>query len=96
MKALADHWSKLLSNYSIESGDEKLNRMVNIWNPYQCMVTFNVAPASHFETGIGRGMGFRDSNQDLLGCAPGQRDASSRSCRCSSSTQDGSITSISL
>ena len=68
MKGLADHWSKLLSNYSIESRDEKLNRMVNIWNPYQCMVTFNMSrSASYFETGIGRGMGFRDSNQDLLG-----------------------------
>ncbi|HXJ21441.1 MAG TPA: glycosyl transferase, partial [Polyangia bacterium] len=68
MKALADHWSRLLSNYSIESSDEKLNRMVNIWNPYQCMVTFNMSrSASYFETGIGRGMGFRDSNQDLLG-----------------------------
>src|SRR6478609_8283035 len=68
MKALADHWSKLLANYSIESGDEKLNRTVNIWNPYQCMVTFNMSrSASYFETGIGRGMGFRDSNQDLLG-----------------------------
>ena len=68
MKALGDHWSKLLSNYSIESSDEKLNRMVNIWNPYQCMVTFNMSrSASYFETGIGRGMGFRDSNQDLLG-----------------------------
>ncbi len=68
MKSLADHWSKLLSNYSIESSDEKLNRMVNIWNPYQCMVTFNMSrSASYFETGIGRGMGFRDSNQDLLG-----------------------------
>ena len=68
LKALSDHWSKLLSNYSIESPDEKLNRMVNIWNPYQCMVTFNMSrSASYFETGIGRGMGFRDSNQDLLG-----------------------------
>src|SRR6476469_3578635 len=68
MKALADHWSKLLSNYAIESSDEKLNRTVNIWNPYQCMVTFNMSrSASYFETGIGRGMGFRDSNQDLLG-----------------------------
>jgi cellobiose phosphorylase len=68
MKALRDHWSRLLANYALESGDEKLNRMVNIWNPYQCMVTFNMSrSASYFETGIGRGMGFRDSNQDLLG-----------------------------
>jgi cellobiose phosphorylase len=68
MKALGDSWSKLLGNYAVTSGDEKLNRMVNIWNPYQCMVTFNMSrSASYFETGIGRGMGFRDSNQDLLG-----------------------------
>jgi len=68
MKGLADHWSNLLSNYAVESTDEKLNRTVNIWNPYQCMVTFNMSrSASYFETGIGRGMGFRDSNQDLLG-----------------------------
>jgi cellobiose phosphorylase len=69
--ALADlsaYWEQLLSKYSIQSGDEKLDRMVNIWNPYQCMVTFNMSrSASYFESGIGRGMGFRDSNQDLLG-----------------------------
>lgn len=65
---LAAYWDNLLSKYQINSGDDKLNRMVNIWNPYQCMVTFNMSrSASYFESGIGRGMGFRDSNQDLLG-----------------------------
>lgn len=65
---LADHWEKLLSKYCLESNDEKLNRQVNIWNQYQCMVTFNLSrSASYFESGVGRGMGFRDSNQDLLG-----------------------------
>jgi cellobiose phosphorylase len=58
----------MLSKYTVRSGDPRLDRMVNIWNPYQCMVTFNMSrSASYFETGIGRGMGFRDSNQDLLG-----------------------------
>ena len=66
--ALVEHWTELLSGYSVTSGDDKLDRMVNIWNQYQCMVTFNMSrSASYFETGIGRGMGFRDSNQDLLG-----------------------------
>lgn len=69
--ALADlvvYWDKLLCVYNIESSDDKLNRMVNIWNQYQCMVTFNMSrSASFFEVGIGRGMGFRDSNQDLIG-----------------------------
>lgn len=65
---LSKYWDQLLSKYTIFSKDEKLNRMVNIWNQYQCMVTFNLSrSASYFESGIGRGMGFRDSNQDLLG-----------------------------
>jgi cellobiose phosphorylase len=70
-KALDDlkaSWNALLAQYHVETSDEKLNRMVNIWNQYQCMVTFNMSrSASYFESGIGRGMGFRDSNQDLLG-----------------------------
>ncbi len=61
-------WDELLSKYRVESADERLNRMVNIWNQYQCMVTFCMSrSASFFESGVGRGMGFRDSNQDLVG-----------------------------
>ena len=70
-KAFADlqsYWKQLLAKYTVESGDEKVNRMVNTWNQYQCMVTFNMSrSASYYESGIGRGMGFRDSCQDLLG-----------------------------
>ena len=65
---LKAYWEKLLSKYTVESGNDKVNRMVNIWNQYQCMVTFNMSrSASYYESGIGRGMGFRDSCQDLLG-----------------------------
>ena len=61
-------WDELLGKFQIQSPDERLNRMVNIWNQYQCMVTFCMSrSASFFESGIGRGMGFRDSNQDLVG-----------------------------
>ena len=61
-------WNDLLSKYRVESADERLNRMVNIWNQYQCMITFCMSrSASFFESGVGRGMGFRDSNQDLVG-----------------------------
>jgi cellobiose phosphorylase len=68
LAALAKSWDGILAPYQIECADEKLARMVNIWNPYQCMVTFNMSrSASYFESGVGRGMGFRDSNQDLLG-----------------------------
>jgi cellobiose phosphorylase len=70
-QALADlkeYWKNLLSIYNVKSGDDRLDRMVNIWNQYQCMITFCFSrSASFFESGIGRGMGFRDSNQDLIG-----------------------------
>ncbi len=66
--ALKAYWKRLLGKYHVESRDEKVNRMVNTWNQYQCMVTFNMSrSASYYESGIGRGMGFRDSCQDLLG-----------------------------
>ena len=68
MDTLRAYWDRLLSNFHAETGDEKVDRMVNIWNQYQCMVTFNMSrSASYFESGMGRGMGFRDSCQDLLG-----------------------------
>ncbi len=65
---LRGHWDSLLGIFQVETPDIHTNRMVNIWNAYQCMATFNVSrSASLFESGIGRGLGFRDSNQDLLG-----------------------------
>jgi cellobiose phosphorylase len=68
MAEIRDYWTGMLAKYAARTGDPRVDRMVNIWNPYQCMVTFNMSrSASYFETGIGRGMGFRDSNQDLLG-----------------------------
>ncbi len=61
-------WDGLLGRFVLESSEPRFDRMVNVWNQYQCMVTFNFSrSASFFESGIGRGMGFRDSNQDLAG-----------------------------
>lgn len=69
--ALADlkrHWETLLSAYTVKTADPRIDRMVNIWNQYQCIATYTMSrSASYFESGIGRGMGFRDSNQDVLG-----------------------------
>jgi cellobiose phosphorylase len=74
--ALGEHWRGLLNVFQVEVPDVHTSRMVNIWNPYQCVATFNLSrSASSFESGIGRGIGFRDSNQDLLGfvhMAPGR------------------------
>jgi cellobiose phosphorylase len=68
LEELKAYWKDLLSIYHVKSSNEKVDRMVNIWNQYQCMVTFNMSrSASYYESGIGRGMGFRDSCQDLLG-----------------------------
>ena len=68
LAALHTYWDELLSTYTVKTADEKLNRLVNVWNQYQCMVTFNMSrSASYYESGMGRGMGFRDSCQDLLG-----------------------------
>jgi cellobiose phosphorylase len=67
-EALKAYWDGLLGRLQVTTPDEHTDRMVNIWNAYQVMVTFNFSrSASYFESGIGRGMGFRDSNQDLLG-----------------------------
>jgi cellobiose phosphorylase len=66
--ALRETWTSMLSTLEVDTPDGDTNRMVNVWNPYQCMVTFHMSrSASLFESGIGRGLGFRDSNQDLLG-----------------------------
>jgi cellobiose phosphorylase len=65
---LSSYWDNLLAKLQVTTPDVNTTRMVNIWNAYQVMVTFNFSrSASYFESGIGRGMGFRDSNQDLLG-----------------------------
>ncbi len=65
---LKTYWTSLLEKFTLDSPNIHANRMVNIWNPYQCMITYNLSrSASYFESGISRGFGFRDSNQDLLG-----------------------------
>ena len=66
--ALRRQWDGLLGLFQVDTPDEATNRMVNVWNAYQNMVTFNLSrSASFYESGVGRGLGFRDSNQDLLG-----------------------------
>ncbi len=62
------YWNNLVSNFYVETGNKYIDTMVNIWNQYQNIITYKMSRStSLFESGIGRGMGFRDSNQDLLG-----------------------------
>ena len=66
---LDEYWAGLLSRFQAVAPDAHVARMANTWNQYQCIATFNLSrSASFYESGIGRGIGFRDSNQDLLGC----------------------------
>jgi len=68
LQGLREYWDRMLGKLAVSTPDADTDRMVNIWNAYQCMVTFNLSrSASFYESGIGRGMGFRDSSQDLLG-----------------------------
>jgi len=68
LTAVRTFWDGLLSGFQADCPDPHATRMLNTWNQAQCLATFNLSrSASFYETGIGRGMGFRDSNQDLLG-----------------------------
>lgn len=68
LTALGRHWDEVLGNLQVSTPVDHVDRMVNTWNQVQCMATFNLSRStSLYETGLGRGMGFRDSNQDLLG-----------------------------
>jgi len=70
MAELSSFWDDTLSSFRVDSGEPRLDRSLNVWNQYQCFTTFRVSrSASSFESGIGRGMGFRDSNQDIAGMA---------------------------
>ena len=67
--ALRERWRVLLDGLQVDCPDTLVRRMLNTWNQSQVIATFNLSrSASLWESGIGRGMGFRDSNQDLLGC----------------------------
>jgi len=68
LEEIKKYWNKYLDHYQADTPDSDVNAMVSVWNQYQCRTTFNWSRfASYYEAGIGRGMGFRDSNQDTLG-----------------------------
>lgn len=64
---LKENWTVYLSKFHIETSNPEFDMIVNIWNQYQCKITFDWARyASYYETGIGRGIGFRDCFQDTI------------------------------
>ncbi len=77
--ALRERWDRMLSTFQCDVPNEHLARMVNVWNQVQVMATLNLSrSASLYESGIGRGIGWRDCNQDLLGFVHLQPDRARR------------------
>lgn len=67
---LAKFWENYLSTIQVETPDAAFNSMVNVHNPRQCHTTKNWSRyLSLYQLGYGtsRGIGYRDSSQDLMG-----------------------------
>jgi N,N'-diacetylchitobiose phosphorylase len=58
-----------LGNFTCQTPDEDFNHMINVWNAYNALMTFNWSRAcSLVYTGEGRdALGYRDSVQDTVG-----------------------------
>ncbi len=64
---LKRYWGEKLTALQVDIPDENAKRNVNIWNPYQCHVTFNWSRSASFTEAGGRdGIGYRDTFQDML------------------------------
>lgn len=70
-------WQNVLSTAQVSTPDPAMDRMLNIHNPRQCVVTMNWSRyLSLYQLGFGaRGMGFRDSSQDVMGALPALPEA---------------------
>jgi cellobiose phosphorylase len=67
-QALRDDWAEYLSRFTVQTPDPDTNAMINFWNQVQCRTTLYWSRfVSAYESGLGRGMGTRDSGQDTLG-----------------------------
>jgi cellobiose phosphorylase len=62
-------WDKYLSTLQVETPDAAMNAILNIHNPHQCFITRQWSRyLSYYQLGLGsRGIGMRDSSQDILG-----------------------------
>ncbi|MFP4164138.1 MAG: GH36-type glycosyl hydrolase domain-containing protein [Chitinispirillaceae bacterium] len=66
---MSEFWQGYLDNLQVETPDPAFNSMVNVHNPRQCFITYNWSRyLSYYQLGLGtRGLGFRDSSQDVMG-----------------------------
>lgn len=69
--ALQKHWDNHLNKFQCEIPDEDAETMINIWNPYQAERNFQFSRnISYYATGTFRGVGVRDTAQDILSMVP--------------------------
>ncbi len=65
---LKEFWHSRIAGMTAETPDSEFNSMLNMWNPYNCMMTYAWSrAASLIYTGERDGLGYRDTVQDMLG-----------------------------
>ncbi|MCM1307642.1 MAG: N,N'-diacetylchitobiose phosphorylase [Butyrivibrio sp.] len=68
LKELIDYWHGQLNNFQVDTPSPEFNNMVNVWNAYQCFITFIWSrAASLIYCGLRNGYGYRDTVQDIQG-----------------------------
>lgn len=68
LSELRDHWHSKLNNLQVNTPDPAFNSMVNVWNAYNCFITFTWSRAASFQyCGLRNGYGYRDTVQDIQG-----------------------------
>lgn len=69
--ALKAFWHRRLEGMSVKTPDPEFNSMMNMWNPFNCLITYAWSrAASLVYSGERDGLGYRDTVQDLLGVLP--------------------------
>lgn len=65
---LKNYWHSKLENFEVKTPSEEFNNMINVWNSYQCFITFTWSrAASLIYCGLRNGYGYRDTVQDIQG-----------------------------
>ena len=71
MQKLAATWEDFFSGFQCSLPDKDAETMINIWNPYQMERNFRFSRnISYYATGTFRGIGVRDTAQDVLAMIP--------------------------
>ena len=68
VEALKEYWHGKLNHFQVSTPSDAFNNMINVWNAYQCFITFIWSRAASFVyCGLRNGYGYRDTVQDIQG-----------------------------